>query len=806
MIYIYVELRYQRQLARICPDVLNTFFAALLASVHKNGGTEIRVSGGHLYCIDDTSVGYAFSSARVIARLQTLLGENRFRIREYFILAESLPTAISADAFCEHLKSWSCVIIPDEAILLTATAASELDSYLTCESLPDTPFVQYTALRREEENAGSLPSTGTETVALTLYTDTESDPLFLFRNLVCTLRVPDTGQIFSEEEQRLFTETRYALDMFAHFRFSPLHPEYRLAACREYLGLFFRALHTLHGHRVQVAVYGTKTLNEFVTRQMECLKDWCSFNEISAPVFKKPEIENMPPDFLELSYLVYKAAKYLFMDEMPAFFLFLGKQADFMVTLGQWMHSFGLLSDPDNFRSLDPELAGTLEDRLSGNKQQLDERIGRFLWSLHEAGALQPDYALFGVFNELGFSVPDSFLVNSLYHSPDPGAELALVREAFQNPDLAVSVENLELARKKYESGLFDEAAPLAKTVLHIFQKENVLTGEYRALSLIAMLSLARNNGDDASVYLEYALENAERMHDPFSVLRTRFDMAMVYFIIGNYYFALCTLDAVEKIVGTCYAKDWEVLLLFMKGRISFELGNYRNAELLFQTAASLASVHQIIDAVSLCRVWYARALVHQHRFASAVSILIGCIALVPEAWIFLVESALLSGHTDPELVFPETIAPLFTGGELWTSEKISWKSGFSVAEDRCYGIAPENRIAIRLYEVFRLYYRSRFIENEDIAANVHRLAFIARNALEMKDPLAYLYYFICYDLGSKNGVVLPADTTTYLSRGFKYMQKRANEIEENSIREQYMQNPTWNSRLYRTARENMLI
>jgi len=243
-----------------------------------------------------------------------------------------------------------------------------------------------------------------------------------------------------------------------------------------------------------------------------------------------------------------------------------------------------------------------------------------------------------------------------------------------------------------------------------------------------------------------------------------------------------------------------------MKGRISFELGNYRNAELLFQTAASLASVHQIPDAVALCRVWYARSLVHQHRFASAENILTGCLSLIPESWIFLVEEALLSGHTIPGLAFPESIAPLLAGGEIWTSEKITWKSGFSVAEDRCYGIGSENRIAVRMYEVFGLYYRSRFVEGEDIAANVNRIALISRKALELKDPYACLYYYISYDLGSKNGMVLPADTTTYLSRGFKYMQKRANEIEENSIREQYMQNPTWNSRLYRSARENMLI
>jgi len=809
MIYVYVELRYQRQLSRICPDVLDGFFTGLLSAVHKNGGSEIRIPGGRLFFIDDASVGFAFSSARVISLLQGLLEDNRFRLREYFIIVDSLPKAVSGDAFGEQLKTWSGIITPDEGILLTAAAANALDAYVRCEPLTDTPFKAFTGMHHDEkETEGDSPSrdSARSGTTLSLYTDTAADPLFLFRNLVCTLPPPDVSRIFSEDEQRLFSETRYALDMFARFRFSSRQPEYRLAACRDYLGLFFRALKTLEGKPVEVTVYGNGAPDAMTVQILDKLRDHCVFSSFSPPVFTVPDIEHMPADLLELAYLVYKSAAYLFRDELTSFFRFLGKDADFMVTLGQWMHSYGLLSVPGDFRSVNPALQARLEAVLGPNRPPLDLRVGRFLWSLHEAGTLQPVHALYDIFNELGFSVPDSFLVNSIYHSSDPGAELELVRDAFQNPALAVSVENLELARKKYETGSFGEASQLAKTVLHDFQKVNVLTGEYRSLSLIAMLSLERNNGDDAVVYLEYALENAERMHDPFSILCTRFDMAMVYFIIGNYHFSLCTLDAVEKIIGTCYAKEWEVYLLFMKGRISFELGNYRNAELLFQTAASLASVHQISDAVSLCRVWYARALVHQHRFASAENILTGCIALVPESWIFLVESALLSGHGASGVVFPESIAPLLEGGEIWTPEKITWKSGFSVAEDRCYGISGENRIAVRMYEVFSLYYRSKFVEGEDSAANVNRIALISRKALELKDPYAYLYYYISYDLGSKNAVVLPADTTTYLSRGFKYMQKRANEIEENSIREQYMQNPTWNSRLYRTARENMLI
>ena len=125
-------------------------------------------------------------------------------------------------------------------------------------------------------------------------------------------------------------------------------------------------------------------------------------------------------------------------------------------------------------------------------------------------------------------------------------------------------------------------------------------------------------------------------MHDPYSILATRLDMAMVYFVIGNLHFAFCTLEMAQTLVEDNFVKDRDVLVLFMRGRIAFELGDYRNAEIFFQTAASLASIHQIPESVALCRVWYARSLVHQNRFASAESILSECCGSRPRRVGFL--------------------------------------------------------------------------------------------------------------------------------------------------------------------------
>lgn len=806
MIYIYIELPYQRQLHRICPDVLTRFFAGIVSSVKKNGGIEIRVASGHLYQFDANSVGYAFAASRVIVDISDLLREHSGRIKEYFILTDYLETPVSGDSFIERLSPYSNVILPSDAILLTPAAASQLELYISTIPLPAINLKAYSShLIENVQDKGLIGGIGIPT--LSIYTDFAEEPIKTFRNLIGSLSISKQTKIVAQAGTDSLSESRYALDMYGQFRFSVKQPEYRVTACEEYLCSFFRTLKHEEKGKLSIILYGKKALPSSFKDILEKMQDFCECTTIIDPGYMDTDLTDVPDELIELSYLLCTTLKYFFIDEIPEFFIFLGKQPDFLNALGTWMQSFGILSDSRDFRSFNPFLIEKIIARAANQKDRLDLMVSRFLWSKYQAGQLQCDFSLYEVFTRLNFIVPDSFLVSCLCHSRNTLHDLSGIRKVFKNSLLIEAFESLELAKSKYDAGQLDESSVLAKKVLHVFQKEGVLAGEYRSLSLIAMLSLARKSCDDSIVYLEYALQNAERMNDPYAMLCTRFDMAMVYFINGNFHFAICALEAVEKLISTCYAKDWEILLFFMKGRISFELGNYHDSELLFQTSASLASVNLIPESVALCRVWYARSLVHLSRFATAENVLSSCIGTIPEAYIFLLEASLLSGRIISSVNLPESLISLSGVSDCWTIDAISWTSGFSLAEDRCYESAGENKIAVRMYEAFYLYYRARFNLDTDISRSVEQLSRLARNAQDFKDPYAALYYYFCFDLSNNNkSKVLPADTTTFLSRGFKYMQKRANEIEDNGVREQFMQNPTWNSRLYRSARENMLI
>ena len=68
---------------------------------------------------------------------------------------------------------------------------------------------------------------------------------------------------------------------------------------------------------------------------------------------------------------------------------------------------------------------------LAGRCAELDLLIADFIWKEYEAGALQPAFSLLDVLSELGFRIPDRFLVACLYHGGDPRSEIERLSSLF---------------------------------------------------------------------------------------------------------------------------------------------------------------------------------------------------------------------------------------------------------------------------------------------------------------------------------------------------------------------------------------
>lgn len=790
MLYLYVELRFHRQLHRICPDVPVRLFSALGDSVRKNGGQVSRVGQAMLYTFDHASAGFAFSASRVLDDLQSVLAEMRERIREYFILVESSSDLLTPDTFRERLHEYDAVITPDETILLTPGALSLLSSYISTIPLPGTSLAQYTGATIQEHTPAEKES-APEDIHLVLYTAYPSDPVKLLRDMLAAAGTIDISLL----ELSAGNGERFAVDAYSWYRYSHDQSDYRKEAVLTHYSQLLMALSKQCSGPVPVTLRGAAPLHESCSFLRDMLSGLCRFSEPEKQQYQPGDPASIPEDLRDMAYLAYRSQKYLYYDELPAFFHFLGKDTSFMGSLGSWLYSYGILADPVDFRSINPVLEQVIVERCGVQVKVNDRRIAEFLWSQVQAGFLMPSIELFEVFEELDYPVDDSFRAACCFSCEDTNNTDKLCT-SFNSLRVRDAVQQLSVGNTAFSRQEYGKAEGIAREVLHAFQKEGITCGEYQAFTLLSRLSLVKNKGDDAVVYLEYARDCAERTRHQFSVLASSSELACVHFGVGSFDASLNVVENAEKIARNCFAKDHESFLLFIKGRILFETGDYRSASSVFQDAAGVATMYRFPETAAMARVWYGRTLTHEGRYHAADQIFEEYRESVPESAVFLLESALLSGHP----VSPEALE------ELANTRASSGPGGFQLLEDTLLIGNDGERTTETLFQVFHAFHRARFDGPDCVMDRLDVIDIIARTAFSRNDPYAGLYYYICFELARFIPASERSDGTGYLSRAFKYLQKRAKEISDTMLREQFLRKPVWNSRLYRAAREHMLI
>jgi hypothetical protein len=333
MLYIYVELRYQRQLNKICPEVPESFFASVASCVNKNGGTDARLQSAMAYKFDETAVGSCFGASRALESLRALLDQYRERIREYLIVVGFAKKDPGTDGFADIRAQWATLLIPDDAILLTEEAYGQLKDFVSTERLPGIPLLAYQGALIPRESAVAEGKEGLPS-RLYLYPsdrDRSIGPyLEMLGRVDPSLLEPD----LSEAERSAFDETRNARDMYLRYRFSGQQPEYRVTACVEYAHYVLKSLATKLGKPVEIVVFEDRPKPGLFAAMGEKLADVCSFVSIPFPEFESQRIGGMPQDLKDLSYLALRAMPFLHAPELPGFFASLGKAPDFLVDLG----------------------------------------------------------------------------------------------------------------------------------------------------------------------------------------------------------------------------------------------------------------------------------------------------------------------------------------------------------------------------------------------------------------------------------------------------------------------------------------
>ncbi len=382
--------------------------------------------------------------------------------------------------------------------------------------------------------------------------------------------------------------------------------------------------------------------------------------------------------------------------------------------------------------------------------------------------------------------------------------------EMFQN---IAALNKYEEVASLHARGEVAAAISLAKELNTYFNKNRILSGEYKTFIFLSFLHLKNNNINDAQTYCVYALEVAKKTKNDRFICEAKYFLSLVYFLRKDFCNALDTLQELSSIVYSTFQQEWKVYYLFLEGRIYLEMGDACRASSAFSCAKDFA--HRYFPSLlSACNVWYGRACLYAGNNEEAIKVLKEENNM--EASLFLLEAAILFPNLAASLekevakakreydsLFEEGAKKSFVG-----KESIVY-SAFEYMEDVAWQSLYKTTYAKRLFDCFYSYYKI-CIEGE--TSSPEKIAYLASlketamQSLYAKDANAYLYLYLCYAAQCAVDGKTSGEALSFLSKACSVLQRVCTLLHAISMRDAFMKENVWNAKLSNAARENKLL
>jgi tetratricopeptide (TPR) repeat protein len=342
-----------------------------------------------------------------------------------------------------------------------------------------------------------------------------------------------------------------------------------------------------------------------------------------------------------------------------------------------------------------------------------------------------------------------------------------------------------------------------AKEVLFRVQENNSPCHIARAQLSVGSSMLCMGRVEEANDYFTLAYETSKSCGNPADRIEACIRRGISLFLYGNYSRADRQLsDGIGAVAGICYG-DSLLFSYFLKGRIAFTLGRYAEAEELFWTCLSLATV--LGKSHYLFYGWIGRSRVYVDRIKEGLDIL-KRLPRSAEILYYTAEGLLFGGEIAPALeqvrhsevlIRSETPANGCFG-------QYNWHNGYSNVEDCAFRGPQGRRVMLNCISALRWYLESL---NGDGYAGRSILEKITREEkLGELDPFYHFYYLV-------HALLIPEDThneslerITYLSKGLKYLQRIGSVIDDVSSRLDFINKNRWNRVLMDIARNEKLV
>ncbi|MGI5084755.1 tetratricopeptide repeat protein [Treponema putidum] len=809
MFSIFLEVVYERQLRKIDLKAFLSFVDLIKEEAVSNGSEFLQIQGGFYFLFKRESVAYAFSIARFLYNLNKILISHKNKISEVRCIIDYTEEEKSNDYLLDCVLSYKQKLIPEYGLFATENASIKLSKYLDF-NLIDYSMFECSGFNFFETISSKHNDITIESSIVLHRNDTYFWALYNF--ILANPLDDDCLKIMEDGDINSFLSTKNVYVYLKKYRFLKEMPQYFIDAFLTNTAIYLKNYIKIknNGKPIKVLI---DNIND--KKNLEEAEKIYAVNKnitIQSFDFSLPSIYGIPDDLLELVYIILSSGKYFFYDEINEFLLSLNKSMAFFNDIYSWMYSEGIILMENNLYSVPYGLLEIIERRIAVNKNKIDKYIAEFLWKKYKNGVIDANPETEKIFDYLNFKCKPDFLITSLLHTCSDDVIEGLDLKKYKNEvfyDALKYYQNSIISNIDYNTS---KSYAYIKTAISFFQDNKLESGEFRAFSLLAFFYLSENKISDAITYFSYSLDNAEHSHDTSFICNALFNLSVVYFLQNNLKQSIIFLDRLSSAVDNYFEQKWKIPYLFMTGRVYLQIGEFSKAAESFKSASEFAALY-FEKLEPLCKSWYGRSLIYMGQIKNAQDILLKYVDYTDDALLFLLESFLfypVSNNDFKKMGF-DVSSVYSEHNDSKLMEFTNLKSGFSMVEDLIWSNIYNMSIGKKIFDAFYTYYNckinfSQMYDVEVCKGFLSDLESIAVESLHQNDPYSSLYMYLCYDLSVRLYGESSSQSVAYLSKAFKSMQKNVLAIGENDIRDKYMQNNLWNSRLFKVAKSQKLI
>jgi len=340
--------------------------------------------------------------------------------------------------------------------------------------------------------------------------------------------------------------------------------------------------------------------------------------------------------------------------------------------------------------------------------------------------------------------------------------------------------------------GDYSRGLNLAKEALFSFQQSGDSAGEAKANIELAKALLGQGKIRTSQDYFEISRRASFQSKDLLCQIRSSFFKALSDFIFGNIPMALRGANDIISIAEKAGRREWQVMLMHLKGRILFDLGRYRDCEDNYKEGFDLAVKYGMDKASRLMTRWMARSLIYNERFKDGIEIL-KKMEHSDESLFFLAEAAYFGRREDKALEYINTTGTQYRRIDNIPGETPLWRDGFSSIEGYSLSRESESDVLMNQIHAFKLFLTGI---NGDLSNAVMGFSELTSRYNSQNSSHYFYKYFYLYSSILPESFNDDEKHLKILSNSVRLLQARAGRFDDQKMKHSFLNYNYWNKKI----------